>query len=125
MAEEKGFLDCYAIAQDATLPAPENDLVAMRRYRLARLREQMQKADVPLCVLTKSVSMRYATDFRNYQLFQSRIPIAYLFRAGCAFASNPMSASPVDMRAKARTKGTGDGQRAGASLGLPLRKGVA
>ena len=51
----------------------------MRRYRLARLREQMRKADVPLCVLTNSVSMPYATDFRNDQLFQSRMPIAYLF----------------------------------------------
>lgn len=65
MAEEKGFLDRYAIAQDATLPAPEIDIGAMRRYRLARLREQMQQADVPLCVLTNPVSMRYATDFRN------------------------------------------------------------
>ena len=36
MAEEKGFLDRYAIAQDATLPAPEIDIGAMRRYRLAR-----------------------------------------------------------------------------------------
>ncbi len=79
MAEEKGFLDRYAIAQDATLPAPEINIGAMRRYRLARLREQMQQADVPLCVLTNPVSMRYATEFRNYQLFQSRIPIAYLF----------------------------------------------
>lgn len=79
MGEGKDFLDRDAIAQDATLPAPEIDIGAMRRYRLARLCEQMHKADIPLCVLTNPVSMRYATDFRNYQLFQPRIPIAYLF----------------------------------------------
>ena len=79
MAEEKCFLDRYAIAQDATLPAPEIDLDATRRYRLERLRAEMRNADIPLCVLTNPVSVRYATDFRNYQLFQSRIPIANLF----------------------------------------------
>jgi len=79
VGEGKDFLDRYAIAQDATLPAPKIDIGAMRRYRLARRREQMQKTDVPLCVLTNPVSMRHATDFRNYQLFQSRILIAYLF----------------------------------------------
>jgi len=69
----------YAIAPDQTLPVPEINLRAMRRYRLERLRAEMRSADVPLCVLTNPVSMRYATDYRNYQLFQSRIPIAYLF----------------------------------------------
>lgn len=64
---------------DATLPAPEIGNGARRRYRLARLREQMEKADVPLCVLTNPVSMRSATGFRNYRLFQSRNPIADLF----------------------------------------------
>lgn len=55
------------------------DIPAMQAHRLARLRAEMRKAEIPLCVLTNPVSMRYASGFSNYQLFQSRIQIAYLF----------------------------------------------
>lgn len=71
--------DAPAFATDADLPPPDLNLDAMRRYRLDRLRAQMRAADIPLCILTNPASMRYATDFRNYPLFQSRVPIAYLY----------------------------------------------
>jgi len=57
----------------------EQDLLEMHRYRLARLREQMRQKDVVLCVLCSPISLRYAVNFTEYQLFQSHIPTAYLF----------------------------------------------
>ena len=38
----------------------------------------MQKHDLDLLVLSNPVSMRYAIDYDEYQLFQSRIPVATL-----------------------------------------------
>ena len=58
---------------------PDIDLDAVRRYRLDRLRSQMARGDVALCVVTSPLSLRYAVDFREYQLFQSRIPTYLLF----------------------------------------------
>lgn len=66
------------LAGDAPLAAPEIELGAMRRYRLGRLRAEMRRADIDLAVLTNPVSIRYAVDYRNYQLFQARMPIVYL-----------------------------------------------
>lgn len=66
-------------------PAPrkpnfsEAQTAELRAYRLARLREKMRAAEVTLCVLCNPVNLRYAADFREYQLFQSHIPTAYLF----------------------------------------------
>ncbi|MDA7972186.1 MAG: aminopeptidase P family N-terminal domain-containing protein [Gammaproteobacteria bacterium] len=57
----------------------EADLAELRAYRLKRLREKMREADVALCVLTNPVNLRYAADFREYQMFQSHIPTNYLF----------------------------------------------
>ena len=37
--------------------------------------------DIPLCILLSPISLRYAVDFREYQLFQSHIPMFYLFVA--------------------------------------------
>jgi Xaa-Pro dipeptidase len=48
-------------------------------YRLRRLRQSMQKADVGLCVLNNPISLRYVIDFDEYQLFQSHIPSCYLY----------------------------------------------
>ncbi len=58
---------------------PKIDLPRMRQYRLQRIRDAMIKQGVPLCVLTSPISLRYAIDFREYPLFQSRIPMFYLF----------------------------------------------
>ena len=55
------------------------ELDELRRYRLTRLRDQMKAADVALCIINNPVNLRYAVDFREYQLFQSHIPTCYLF----------------------------------------------
>ncbi|MGE4248878.1 MAG: M24 family metallopeptidase [Parvibaculaceae bacterium] len=67
------------VLSEPLLSPPEIDLKRMKDYRLGRLREQMEKHDVTLLVLTNPMSLRYAVDFRNYAMFQSRIPIYYLF----------------------------------------------
>ncbi|NKC15568.1 MAG: M24 family metallopeptidase [Gammaproteobacteria bacterium] len=69
----------YGSFQSAVIEKPAVDLQALRRYRLACLREQMARAGVALCVLVNPVSLRYALDLREYSLFQSRIPTIYAF----------------------------------------------
>jgi len=59
-------------------PLAEHDLLEMHRYRLARLREQMHIQGVALCVLCNPISLRYAVNFTEYQLFQAHIPTSYL-----------------------------------------------
>jgi|TARA_B110000211_G_C14088559_1_gene557833 Xaa-Pro dipeptidase len=48
-------------------------------YRLARLRQSMGEQNVSLSILTNPVSLRYAIDFDEYQVFQSNTPTCYLF----------------------------------------------
>ena len=61
------------------LTPPPVDLAALRNYRLSRLRQTLAEADIPLAVLLQPVSLRYAVDFREYPLFQSHLPMYYLF----------------------------------------------
>lgn len=61
------------------LPPPAIDLGRLRRYRLDRIRQMLREADIPLAILLHPVSLRYAIDFREYALFQSHIPMYYLF----------------------------------------------
>jgi Xaa-Pro aminopeptidase len=51
----------------------------MHDYRLARVRQAMAEQNISLCVLANPISLRYAIDFDEYQLFQSHIPSCYLF----------------------------------------------
>ena len=60
------------------LAPPRFDDVALRAGRLARLRATMVEAGLDVCLLTNPVSIRYATGYRDFSLFQSRIPTAYL-----------------------------------------------
>ena len=56
------------------------DLSAVRRYRLGRVREEMERYGVDVCLLSDPVNIRYATDARNMQVFTSRNqPSRYLF----------------------------------------------
>jgi len=55
------------------------DLVAVRSYRLRRVREQMAAHSLDACVLLDPVNIRYATGARNMQVFHSRNPARYLF----------------------------------------------
>ena len=63
-----------AVATGATLAAPAVDLDALRRYRLGRVRAALAAGGIDLAVLTSPVSLLYAVDFDDYQLYQSRIP---------------------------------------------------
>lgn len=60
------------------LPEPEIDKVGVRGRRLAQLKATMAQDGIDLCVLTNPVSMRYASDYRAYSGFQSRIPTSAL-----------------------------------------------
>jgi len=51
----------------------------LRAYRIHRIRQKMAEQAVSLCILCNPVSLRYATDYRGYQLFQSHIPTTYLY----------------------------------------------
>ena len=49
--------------------APESegiDLKAVRQYRLARVREQMQRYDVDAVILSDPINIRYATGVTQY-----------------------------------------------------------
>lgn len=71
-----------AIISMDTAPGPDDDLIPvpvldfdrLRAYRLGRVRDQLAQADVAMAVLTNPLSLQYAVDFEEYQLFQSRIP---------------------------------------------------
>ncbi len=58
---------------------PEIDFDRLSAYRVARLREQLRLHDAAMVVLVNPISLRYAVDYRSYQLFQSHIPTTYLF----------------------------------------------
>lgn len=57
----------------------EIDTGRMHAYRMERIRAELRQADAAMCVLVNPISLRYAIDYRNYALYQSHIPTAYLF----------------------------------------------
>jgi len=64
------------------IPAPKlsgQALNDMFTYRLGRLRTSMAEKNVSLSILVSHVSLRYAIDFDEFQIFQSHIPTCYLF----------------------------------------------
>lgn len=63
----------------APLQLSVDELDTLFSYRLARIRDEMQRQQVSLLVLTSPVSLRYAANIDEYQLFQSHIPTCYLF----------------------------------------------
>jgi len=58
---------------------PEIDFKRLHAYRLARIRNELKKSGAAMCILHNPVSLRYAVDYDCYQLFQARIPQAYVF----------------------------------------------
>lgn len=61
------------------LEPPVVDVTSLRAYRLSRLTAEMRTADAALAVLTNPVSLRYASDWREYLPYQSHIPTYTLF----------------------------------------------
>ncbi|MER9438940.1 Xaa-Pro peptidase family protein [Mesorhizobium sp. M0618] len=60
-------------------PMPDIDFKRLDGYRKERLRAAMRQADVAMCVLVSPITIRYAVDYNAYPLFQSHIPVTYLF----------------------------------------------
>jgi Xaa-Pro aminopeptidase len=72
--------DLSALAQLDRAPEGEGiDLVAVRGYRLGRVRAEMAKRDIAAVILSDPVNIRYATGARNMQVFSQRnAPSRYL-----------------------------------------------
>src|SRR5258708_422263 len=69
----------YRFSIDNDPAVSEADLESVRQYRLQRVRAQMARLDIAACVLSDPVSVRYATDTRNMQIFTARnTPSRYL-----------------------------------------------
>lgn len=79
---ERGDLTDLALLDRA--PESEGiDLVAVRRYRQARVRAEMAKRGIAAVVLMDPVNIRYATGTRNMQVFSQRNgPARYLLLTG-------------------------------------------
>lgn len=63
---------------DSVFSLTQDQYVRLNEYRLARIKKCMRERNVDLCVLNNPVSLRYAIDFNEYQLFQAHIPTVYL-----------------------------------------------
>ena len=59
-------------------PLPSIDIDSLRHGRSRKLRQELAASGIDVAVLTNPVSIRYATDYRGYATFQSRIPSQYL-----------------------------------------------
>lgn len=59
-------------------PEPVDD-ERLHRWRLSRLRGQLEQTGAAMCLLVSPVSLRYAVNYRDYPLFQSHMPQTYLF----------------------------------------------
>lgn len=60
-------------------PLPEIDHDRLRRWRHDRLRAQMAARGVAMTVMVNPLSLRYALNYRCYDLFQAHVPTTYLF----------------------------------------------
>ena len=58
---------------------PEIDFARLRAYRTERLKAEMRRHDVPVCIMVSPISLRYAIEYRNYAQFMAHIPSTYLF----------------------------------------------
>ncbi len=58
---------------------PGIDLAKMRRYKLARVRDQLRKHGCDAGILFDPVNIRYATGSRNMQVYSQHAPDRYLF----------------------------------------------
>ena len=87
-------------------PEPVDD-DRLHAWRLSRLREKLLENDAAMCMLVSPISLRYAVDYRDYPLFQSHMPQAYVFlsangptvihgvMAGAAWADETRPCRPI------------------------------
>lgn len=62
-------------------PPPDIDHDRLHRYRLERIRAELERLDLDMVLIHNPVSLRYALNYRTYSLFQSRTPTTYCFVA--------------------------------------------
>ena len=60
---------------------PDATVYRMRHYRKDRLLQMMQELDIPTLLIYDPVSIRYATDSRNVQVYALNHECRYLFMA--------------------------------------------
>lgn len=58
---------------------PEIDHRRLHEYRQGRIVDELRKRAIDMVLIHNPVSLRYAYDYRSYQLFQSRTPTTYAF----------------------------------------------
>jgi Xaa-Pro aminopeptidase len=84
MAGDQRFEACDNVAADGK----DAILRDVRAYRLARVKEQLRKHNVPAVLLYDPVNIRYATDTSNMQVWCGRNPARYVM----VFASGQLVA---------------------------------
>lgn len=75
-AERSKLTDVARLDREAN--ATDTDSVALRGYRLERVRQEMCERDIAACLLFDPVNIRYTTGARNMQVFHARNPARYL-----------------------------------------------
>jgi len=58
---------------------PEINFDRMQRYRMERIKAEMKKYDVSMCVLVSPISLRYAINYRSFGQLIAHMPCTYLF----------------------------------------------
>lgn len=92
-------------------PMPDINFKALMDYRLNRIQSEMRARGIPACVLISPVSLRYAADIRLWPLFQSHVPMGYLFIAsdgpvvsfGAGDSTNPAGYSVISEKRPAKS----------------------
>jgi Xaa-Pro dipeptidase len=63
---------------DTEARAAQIDMKRLRAYRLNRVRQELRNRDCGAAILLDPISIRYATGYRHYQVFQMHLPSSYL-----------------------------------------------
>jgi Xaa-Pro aminopeptidase len=71
-------VDSVLLDKEISFSMTSEQIERLNSYRLGRIRSIMRERGVDLCVINNPVSLRYAIDFDEYQLFQAHIPTVYL-----------------------------------------------
>ena len=74
---KKTYLNHKGADRPLKSPVPHATLVRARRYRLARVREQLQAQDCAAILLYDPVNIRYALDLSNMQVWTAHNAIRY------------------------------------------------
>jgi Xaa-Pro dipeptidase len=74
---KKTYLNQQGIDKPLKSPVPHETLVRARRYRLARIREQLRAQDCAAILLYDPVNIRYALDLSNMQVWTAHNAIRY------------------------------------------------